>query len=204
MSDGDLRDRVGEDVSEAELERLQRADELLRATPAPPEVPASLTAAVLAIPQRFKPFARRRLLVAACASAALAAGTFAIGFWVGRPASRAVAERVTLVATPAAPPSAKMVLTVLPVDTAGNWQMVGTVSGLRPLPKHAYYEVWMTRSGKPIAACGRFVVDDGGRATGIWLNAPYDLHEYDRWVVAEFRGGHRSSAWLLDGPVEPL
>jgi hypothetical protein len=203
MSDlHDLRDLVGDDVPEQELERMARADRLLRETPAPPEVPDSLTARVLAVPSAPSRFARHRPLAWIAAAAALAAATFGVGFWVGQPAGERKGDQVMLSATPAAPRSARMVLTVLPADDAGNWPMVAEASGLPPLPAHGYYEVWMTRNGRAVALCGRFAVDASGSAHEVWLNAPYDLRDYQRWVVSAVVPGRPRSPWLLDGAVD--
>jgi hypothetical protein len=94
-----------------------------------------------------------------------------------------------------------MVITVLPADDAGNSPMIADVSGLPSLPANGYYEVWMTRDGKATALCGRFTVNGNGAAKDVWLNAPYDLNEYQRWVVDSVVPGKARSRWLLDGPV---
>ena len=204
MSDHpDLRGLVGNDVPDAELAELSEVDELLRATPPPPEVPDSLTASVLAIPGPQRRFERRRLVAALALATALAAATFGIGLWAGGgPDQVKAVEQLTLNGTAAAP-RARMVIAVLPEDDAGNWPMAADVSGLAPLPPGGYYEVWLTKGKKLAATCGRFVVDETGSATGVWLNAPYKLKGYDRWVVtANVPGTDESKApWLLDGPV---
>jgi hypothetical protein len=199
----DLRSLVGDDVPEPELEALRRVDELLRATPAPPEVPGSLTASVLAIPGREPRFERRRLAAALVLAATLAAATFGIGLWAGGGSDEVrIVEQLTLDGTAEAP-QARMVISVLPEDGAGNWPMAADVSGLAPLPQGGYYEVWLTKGKKLAASCGRFVVDENGEATGVWLNAPYKLKGYDRWVVTAHVPGEDGSKapWLLDGPV---
>jgi hypothetical protein len=198
----DLRNLVGDDVAEPELDRLRRADELLRAVPLPPEVPESLTRSVLAIPGRVRGPSRRWLLAAAGIAAALAAATFGIGVWAGGGSEEtALDETVTLSATPAAPPAAEMVLYVLPKDDAGNWPMAADVTGLPPLPKDGYYELWLTKGQELVASCGRFVVGADGSAESVWLNGPYRFTEYDRWVVVSWAPNEGMSEWLLDGPV---
>jgi hypothetical protein len=197
----DLDALVGGDVPEPELSELRRVDELLRATPPPPEVPGSLTAAVLAIPGR-RPFSqRRRLLAGVALAAALAAATFGIGTWVGGGSEGfQPVEKITLSATTQAP-GAGMEIAVFPVDGAGNWPMLGDAWGLEPLGAGGYYEVWLTRDGKPVASCGKFVVDAAGVAHEVWLNAPYKLKGFDRWVVTAHVPGRGESEPLLDGPV---
>ena len=45
-------------------------------------------------------------------------------------------------------------------DDAGNWPMVVTVKGLRPLPGSGYYELFLTHDGKSLK-CGIFNVEAG-------------------------------------------
>lgn len=199
----DLRDLVGDDVGGEELERLAVADDALRSTPAPPQIPESLTAAVLAIPGGSKSsFGRRRVLAGLALAACIAGAAFGIGFWTGdRTPAGPATEQITLNATQAAPAEAEMVINVLPVDAAGNWPMAADVTGLPPLPPGGYYEVWLTRGDKLAESCGRFVVGEDGRAKDVWLNAPYKLKGFDRWVVTANLPGQPPSEWLLDGPV---
>ena len=200
---GDLHDLVGENVPAAELERLRHAHEALAATPAPPEIPDSLTAAVLAVPGKAPTTLRRRRILAGLAIAACIAGVaFGIGFWAGdKEPSPPTTEQITLNATEAAPPNAKMVINVLPIDAAGNWPMAANVSGLPELPAGGYYEVWLTRGDELAESCGRFVVGADGTAKDVWLNAPYGLTGFDRWVVTAKKPGEPPSERLLDGPV---
>ncbi len=198
----DLRDLVADDVPEAERERLRAAHEALRSVPAPPEVPDSLTERILAIPRERSASRRRRLVGALALAAAIAGAAFGIGFWAGDSQDGLpVAEVLTLNATPSGPSGTRMVIEVLPVDRAGNWAMLGDVQGLPPLPEGGVYEVWMTKGTTLAARCGRFVVDEHGEARNVWLNAPYPLTEYDRWVVVAVMPGEPPSGWLLDGPV---
>jgi hypothetical protein len=195
----DIRDLVGSDVPEPELERLRRADELLRTTDRPPEVPESLTASVLAIPER-RP-ARRRIAAGIAAAALLAGATFGIGYWAHDDEPPPVAEEITLNATADAPREAWMTMEVFPEDPAGNWAIRADVGGLPPLPNGAFYEVWMTKHAELESSCGRFTVDSNGAAQDVWLNAPYEFEEYDRWVVVAVLPGQPPSRWLLDSPV---
>ena len=56
------------------------------------------------------------------------------------------------------------------------------VTGLEPTADGAdWYELWLTKDGKPIASCGRFTVD--ADETTVRLSVPYDLREYDGWIV---------------------
>jgi hypothetical protein len=66
-------------------------------------------------------------------------------------------------------------------DASGNWPLRVSVRGLKPLPKGGYYEMYLTRGGRPIAPCGTFNVHEG--TTEVYLNAPYKLRRFDGWVV---------------------
>ena len=198
----DLRELVGDDVPPAEMDLIARADAALRTTPAPPESSESLAARIRSIPgQRVRPD-RRRILAGLAVAAAIAGAAFGIGLWAnGDEGSDGRGEQVTLAATPDAPRNAQLVLEVLPPDKAGNWAMLGEVKGLQPLPQGSYYEMWLTKNGKLAEPCGRFVVDENGRAKDVWFNAPYEFGHYERWVVVSVRPGEERSKWLLDGPV---
>jgi len=199
----DLRDLVGADVPPDELTLLAQADAALRAAPAPPEASETLAKRVLAIPgHRRRGVDRRRALAGLAIAACIAGAAFGIGLWAGgNGGGPNFVETVTLAATANAPEAAEMTLSVLELDDAGNWRMSGDVSGLPPLPDDHYYEAWVTKGDELAEPCGRFVVDENGRAENVWLNAPYRFSEYDRWVVVEVGPDGSTSDWLLDGPV---
>jgi len=198
----DLRELVGADVPQDELELLADADAALRATPAPPEESETLAKRVLAIPgQRSRGGDRRRALAGLAIAAGFAGAAFGIGLWAGGNGGPAFVEEVTLAATASAPEAAEMTLSVRERDDAGNWNMSGDVRGLPPLPDDHYYEVWLTKGDELAESCGRFAVDEDGRADNVWLNAPYRFSEFDRWVAVEVGPDGTTSDWLLDGPV---
>jgi hypothetical protein len=200
----DLRELVGADVPQDELARLAEADAALRATPAPPEASETLAKRVLAIPgHRRRGIDRRRALAGLAIAAAFAGAAFGIGLWAGGNGDGGpnFVEEVTLAATANAPEAAEMTLSVLELDDAGNWRMSGDVSGLPPLADDHFYEAWLTKGDELAEPCGRFVVDEDGRAENVWLNAPYKFSEFDAWVVVEVGPDGTTSDWLLDGPV---
>ena len=82
-------------------------------------------------------------------------------------------------------------------DAAGNWPMTLSATGLPKLPPHGYYEVFLTRDGKICAPCGNFRRARARRSrVSVQLNAPYDLHRGDGWVVTRQLPGHHEA-----GPV---
>ena len=59
-------------------------------------------------------------------------------------------------------PGATGSIELLPQDAAGNWPMNVLVRGLEPSRDRSdYYELWLTKDGKPIDSCGRFTVHPG-------------------------------------------
>ena len=66
--------------------------------------------------------------------------------------------------------------------------MVVKVEGLKQLPKGGYYELLLTKDGKPVAVCGSFKVDPEG-VTEVRLGASYDLRRFDGWVVRPYIHG---------------
>ncbi len=212
MSDRDLRDLVGDDLSDAELEALRGADELLRGAEPLPELPPELDAAVSAIPDteeqidrrssRRQRFDARRPAVLAMA-AVLAGVAFAIGWVVrgGDDGGATPADIVTLEATRFASEEASMVIDVFPIDEGGNWVLLADIEGLAPAGAEQHYELWLTRDNRVAASCGRFLVDESGQAQNLWFNAPYRFAQYDDWVVTLEGPGNERSRVLLRAPV---
>ena len=46
-------------------------------------------------------------------------------------------------------------------DEVGNWPLLVQASGLKPLPKGHWYELYLTRNGKIPGWCGAFNVEEG-------------------------------------------
>jgi hypothetical protein len=170
MTGPDFDELVGEALAPRERERLRRAHEALLAAGPPPDLPARL-----ARPRTARRSARPLLLPLAAALAlavAFTGGWFAVGVTGQDP------EFTLEMQGTAAAPAAAADLMVYPIDSAGNWPMEMTVSGLRD----GRYELVLTRDGEPIVSCGLFLVH--GR-TVTHLNAPYRLREYDGWAVIQ-------------------
>ena len=180
----ELRELVGDDLPQAELERLGRVHELLVRAGPPPELPSELAkppepdATIAFLPRRhWRPLA---LLAAALALAAFGAGWLASS--AGDSAETtfpAIDFNVPMYGTEAAP-NAVASIAVGEIDDAGNWPMAMTVRGLPALPAGQHYELWLTKKGELVASCGTFNTDDD---TVTYLNAPYKLRQYDGWVV---------------------
>jgi hypothetical protein len=190
----DFHELVGEDLPVEERERLQRVHDLLVAAGPPPELPPALERVpnpeprVIAFPQR-----RRFTLIGL--AAALAAATFVVGYVSGgsRHGGFTTQAEKQMHGTALAP-AALATIRIAARDEAGNWPMRVSVSGLRPLPPNGYYELYLSRNGKPAVTCGTFIVHAG--TTVVALNAPYPLKKFDGWVVTRHLPGTQG-----DGPV---
>jgi Anti-sigma-K factor rskA, C-terminal len=184
-------DLIGADVPAGEREHLFAAHEALLTAGPPPELPPGLEHAPNPEPKvTFLPNRRRYTALAAAAAIALVAlmGGFAWGQKHGGGFHTAwVAELQG--------PSATGSLKVGNQDSAGNWPMRLSVQGLKQLPSGGYYELLLTRKGKPVASCGTFVVNSSG--TDVRLNAPYKLKTFDGWVVTRHLAGEHGEPVVL-------
>jgi hypothetical protein len=190
----DLRELVGDDVPEEELQKLQRAHELLVAAGPPPELPPALAEAPAEELRREPTFLPpRRLGAALVLAAALLLAAFGVGYLVGNRGGGNQFGAVLAVAMhgTGTAPAALASLQLGARDTSGNWPLRMRVTGLRPLPQGGWYELYLTRHGKLRASCGTFNVHSG--TTVVRLNAPYQLKRFDGWVVTAHLPGRRDS-----------
>jgi len=166
---------IGPEVPPEERERLRRVHELLVAAGPPPEMPElHASPAVPAHP--------RRRVAALLIAAALAPAAFVAGWLVGGSDSDFDVRAAVAMRGTAAAPAASGTIELGYGDDEGNWPMLVEVSGLEPLPKGGYYELLLTKNGKPVVACGSFNVGDDGNAN-VRLGASYNLRNFDGWVV---------------------
>jgi hypothetical protein len=169
---------IGPEVPPRDRERLRRVHELLVAAGPPPEMP-QLHASP---PVRAHP---RRSVAALLIAAALALAAFGAGWLLRAPNDEFdVRGAVPMRATENAPNASALIELGYP-DDEGNWPMLVTVHGLKPLPDGGYYELLLTRDGKPVAVCGSFKVKSEG-ATTVRLGASYNLGDFDGWVIRPY------------------
>jgi hypothetical protein len=190
----DFDELVGDDLSPEERTRLRRAHELLLAAGAPPELPPALAHAPDPEPKgSYLP--QRRRFTAIGIAAALAFAAFAVGYVTGgaRDHGFATAGSRAMHGTALAP-GASATLRLARPDPAGNWPMRFSIRGLRPLPRGGYYELYLSKNGKPVATCGTFTVHAG--TTEVSLNAPYEFEKFNGWVVTRHDPGKKG-----EGPV---
>jgi Anti-sigma-K factor rskA len=181
----EFNDLIGRDVPAGEREQLLRAHEALLTAGPPAELPPGLEHAPDPEPKvTFLPKRRRYTAIAVAAAIALVALAGGYAFGQNRAGG---GFRTAFVAQLEGPGTASGEIEVGNVDSAGNWPMILSVDGLKRLPAGGYYELLLTRAGKPVASCGTFVVDSNG--TRVRLNAPYKLKTFDGWVVARHVNG---------------
>ncbi len=185
----DLRSLVGDDLDAGELERLRRVHELLLTAGPPPELSPLLQSPPSVgrerRPRTFSWFGSPRMAAGAALAAAGAAAFFGIGYLAGHHSGGGfhVNRTVAMHGTSAAP-NARASIEVGSADANGNTPMVVHVSGLAKLTGRAYYELYLTRLGRPVLTCGTF---NAGDRVSFRLTIPYALKGYDGWVVTRER-----------------
>jgi hypothetical protein len=196
----DFRELVGEDVPAGEEARLRRVHELLLAAGPPEELPPSLAAPPRARPGGgraeivpFPSLPRRRLGATLVLAAALAAGVFGGGYWLGSAQNAFHYEETFTMHGPA--PGAFASVRMAARDGASNWPLELHVQGLSDLPKGGYYELLLSRDGRPGPSCGSFRTHAG--RTTIVLNAPYPLKRWNGWIVVAHVPGRKTSGPIL-------
>jgi hypothetical protein len=191
----DFDELIGGDLPEEERERLRRAHDLLVQAGPPPELGPELEAvpwpeeALMPLGLKRRSTRKRSpmLLAAAVATAGL------LGFVVGQAANSSStnidAQRVVKLRGTDLASDGQATLEIGSKDSHGNWPMVLHVTGLRSLPPGGYYDLYLSRGGKPIALCGTFNVRPG--ETVVRMNAAYELKRFDGWIVTrQLPGNH--------------
>jgi hypothetical protein len=200
----DFDELVGEDVSLSERDRLRRAHDLLLAAGPPPELSPELEAvqwpedalAPLGLTRRAGTRKRSPLLIAA-AAVTVAAAAFLLGQATGGSSPNAIdVQRVVKLEGTALDGDALATLELGSPDQQGNWPMILHATGLNPLPEGGYYDLYLTRGGKPIALCGTFNVRRAG--VTVPFTAAYTLERFDGWVVTrQIPPNHRPTDIVL-------
>jgi hypothetical protein len=179
----DIVDREG--LAPDEEARLRRVHDLLVQAGPPPDLPPSLERPPTAQPEaelvQFPLLPRRRRPLAAVAAAALLLLAFGGGYLFGHAKAKPTSFATTRV-VPMHGGNALAVLRLAQKDAAGNWSMQLEVNNLpTQQDERAYYELWLSRKGKPVAPCGSFRVN--ARTTMVRLSVPYNFARFDGWVV---------------------
>jgi hypothetical protein len=189
----ELHDLV-DGLSSAEETRLRRAHDLLVVAGAPPELTPELERApVVGHPPEPRvsglPARRRGLKLTLALGFAFA--TLVVGYVFGVRNEGFNTDFSVQMAATAAAPGASATIDVGDLDDAGNWPLRMKVRGLPELGDGGYYELYLTKGGKPTASCGTFRVHSG--STEVRLNAPYRFKQYDGWTVNAHPHGKSST-----------
>jgi len=202
----DFDDLIGGDVPAEERERLRRTHDLLVQAGPPPELSPEMEAVpwpddALAplYGRKRKPAGQRRLLLAAALATAVVIGVLLGQATSSSPTSIDARRAIKLHGTELAR-NAEGTLELGKGDRHGNWPMVLHVKNLKKLPNGGYYDLYLTRNGKPLVLCGTFNVDG---ETVVRFTAAYDLDRFDRngWVVTRQPRGHHEPDQIVLKPA---
>lgn len=191
----DFDDLVGLDVPAAERDRLRRAHDLLLEAGPPPELSPELESvpwpedALSPVFGRRSARKRRPMVLAAALATALVAG-FLLGQVTTSDNGTSIDARKTLqLHGTSLARGAFASLKLGKPDAGGNWPMVLDVRGLPRLPNGGYYDLYLTKGGRPIVSCGTFNVHG---ETVVPLSAAYNLERFDKngWVIVRKTPGH--------------
>jgi hypothetical protein len=181
----DFDDLIDDDDSRDDLAELRQVHELLLSASPPP----ALTKPLARSPRARTLIPRSWALGAAGLAAAAAA---AIGIGVGALVSGGGGGTgwIRPMHGVGAAATARAVLRVGKEDSSGNRELTMSVRSLPEPRGGGWYELFLTKKGKPVAVCGIFRTGRGGSAH-VTMNVPADLGEYDGWVItAAAPAGH--------------
>jgi hypothetical protein len=185
MSGPEFRDLVGDEGTPEELAKLRRAHELLVSAGPPPELSPGLERAPEVGEGKVATFRRRRPATVLALAAALALATFVIGYAVADQRTGFSAARTVEMHGLGPLAAAQASIAIGNQDAGGNYPMEMKVRGLPSLPKGGWYELLLSKDGRPTLTCGLFSADRG--TVTVRLSVPYDLSQrpklFDGWVV---------------------
>jgi hypothetical protein len=190
----DFDEIVGAEPTGGDRERLRQMHDLLVLAGPPPELTPGLQAGPTLGMTLSRP--RRRVRPMLLLAAALMIAAVFVGYSVGSSSSAPRPVETLGMRGTAVTPHAFASLKIFSKQ-AGNWPMTLTVADLPKLPRHAYYEVYLVRNGKPYLSCGVFRVAGGTKPVSVNLNAPYVFRPGDSWVVTRELPGQ-------DGPGQTV
>jgi hypothetical protein len=203
----DFGELIDAETPDAERQRLQQVHDLLVQAGPPPELTPELrrppTFGVVPLGLKRRGVHRRALVLLAAAVSLVA--IFAAGYGVanlrGGKSASAPVEHVVLKGTSGAQ-GAHATLDVWN-SVHGNVPMTLNVVGLRKLPPHSYYDVYLVRDGQvqPWGICGAFRASGSSRVQTLNFSAPYPLQKGDSWVVTRPGPGGSEPGKTVLSPV---
>lgn len=197
----DFHELVGDEGGHEELDKLRRVHELLLAAGPPPELSPRVANPPEVEESKVLEFKRRRPATLLLAGIAAAAAAFVIGYAVGNHHSSFDTQASIPMHGVGLARAADADIKIGSHDSGGNYPLEMTVRGLKRLPKGGWYELLLSKNGKPTLACGDFMVDD--TATTVRMSVPYDFSDlrarkaFDGWVVVAHRPGAKSAPVVM-------
>ena len=193
----DFRELVGDDLTPEERARLERVHEQLIAAGPPPELPPALAQPPGESPVTTIGLPRRRAGAMLALAAAIALIAFLGGFVAGKQGvgSKFTAAHSLDMHGTAVEQNASAKIDIGELDSSGNWPLRAVIHGLPRLSKGSYYEMFLTKHGKVLAACGIFTV--AGNSATVRLTMPPTLKHYDGWIVTRERPGTKAHPVVL-------
>jgi hypothetical protein len=196
MTGPDFDEIIEGETDAGQRERLEHVHGLLTAADAPPNLPAAL-AGPPSVRTRL-PRSHRRLQLALGFAAALVFAAFAVGYLVGDRSDRFEAVAAVSMHGFGETRQASGMLEIGERDAAGNVPIEMRVEGLPPLTEGGWYELELSKGGRPLVSCGTFTT--GGGETAVRLSVGYALNEwreagrYDGWVVTAHIPGNPAAS----------
>ena len=197
----DFRELVGDEGESEELDRLRRVHDLLVQAGPPPELSMAVADPPEVEESKVLEFKRRRPAAVLGIAVAAAAAAFVIGYAVGDRQNSFSAQATVPMHGVGTVKTARADVAIADHDEGGNYPLQMRVQGLPHAPKGGWYELLLSKKGKPTASCGDFAVDGG--ETTVRLSVPYDLAEwhqkklYDGWVVVLHRPGQTAAPIVM-------
>lgn len=195
----DFFDLVGDEGTPEELEKLRRAHDLLVAAGPPPELSPRLADAPQVGETRAAAFRRRRPATVLALAAVLAIAAFFVGYAVANQRTGFSAARTVPMHGVGRLAAAHADLAIGSRDVGGNYPLKMTVRGLPHLQKDGWYELLLSKGGRPTLSCGSFRVDE--RSLTVRLSVPYDLGDFpklfDGWVVLRHLPQEKNQAVVM-------
>jgi hypothetical protein len=197
----EFRELVGDEGDDEELGRLRQVHDLLVAAGPPPELSVAVADPPEVEESKVLEFKRRRPGALIGIAVAAAAAAFIIGYAVGDRQNSFSAQTTIPMHGVGIDRAARADIGVADHDEGGNYPLQMRVQGLSHAPKGGWYELLLSKKGKPTASCGDFAVDGG--ETTVRLSVPYDLADwhqkklYDGWVVVLHRPGQKTAPIVM-------
>jgi len=198
----DFRELVDDEGDREELDRLRRVHELLVAAGPPPELSPAVADPPEVEESKVLQFKRRRPATLLAVGIAAAAAAFVIGYAVGDHHNGFSASGPPIPMHGVGQVAiARADIQIGSHDSGGNYPLEMTVQGLPRLPKGGWYELLLSKGGKPTLPCGDFAVD--GTRTTVRLSVPYDFQDlrahkaFDGWVVVAHHAGQKAAPVVM-------